>query len=293
MSYISLRGIEKRIGFKKILKGINLSISKNKVFGIVGLNGAGKTTLLNLLAGINKPSSGYILVANKRIRGYFGRFGLREQIAYVSQKDLDLDITLKDFLLEQSILRNIDVDIDAIITQNNLDHLVHKPLSKLSHGYQRFVNLLQAFMGREKILLLDEPFAGLDALNKRKLRNLIKINRRKRTIILTSHILEELKDILDDIAVIHNGVIRFEGSIKDIKNETNEYLIRVEKITKKALDSLSGLGDVVQEGKNVRILARKEISDEIMAILVKNKIRVNGFEREIKIEDFFFEKIKA
>jgi ABC-2 type transport system ATP-binding protein len=293
MSYISLRGIEKRIGFKKILKGINLSISKNKVFGIVGLNGAGKTTLLNLLAGINKPSSGYILVANKRIKGYFGRFGLREQIAYVSQKDLDLDITLKDFLLEQSILRNIDVDIDAIITQNNLDHLVHKPLSKLSHGYQRFVNLLQAFMGREKILLLDEPFAGLDALNKRKLRNLIKINRRKRTIILTSHILEELKDILDDIAVIHNGVIRFEGSIKDIKNETNEYLIRVEKITKKALDSLSGLGDVVQEGKNVRILARKEISDEIMAILVKNKIRVNGFEREIKIEDFFFEKIKA
>lgn len=184
--------------YEKVIENLNLSLDDNLIHGIVGLNGAGKTTLLNTLYGLKKPDTGTIQFDNIEIN--------KKSVAYlVTENFFYSNITGKEYL---SLFKNNEFDIDR---WNNLFNL---PLNKIIDGYSTGMKKKLALLGVLKqdkpLMILDEPFNGLDIETCRIIRMiLLRLKERNKTIIVTSHIIETLTNLCDFIHYLEAGQVKY------------------------------------------------------------------------------------
>ncbi|HPD68585.1 MAG TPA: ABC transporter ATP-binding protein [Ignavibacteriales bacterium] len=192
---ISIKDLTVAYGFNTVLHNINLSISSGEIYGIVGLNGAGKTTLFNTIYGIKTPLSGSIKYNDSKI----------------SKKDITFLETENYYFSHITGYEYLSLFVKDIQIINEWNKLFNLPLDELidtySTGMRKKISILSVITQKKPLLILDEPFNGLDLQSSRTLSVIIKELSKNRTIIISSHILETVINICSTICYLKNGVV--------------------------------------------------------------------------------------
>lgn len=220
---ISIEHITKRFKKLEVLKDINVIFNKGQVISLIGPNGSGKTTLLKLILGLTKPDHGKIFFKNVYING---GFEYRREIGYMPQIGRYPDNMKMGQLFE--MLKNIrgipeDKLDNELIRDFDLFTMFEKPMRTLSGGTRQKVSAAIAFLFNPDVLILDEPTAGLDPLASEILKEKILQEKNKgKLILITSHILSDLDDLVTHVMYLQEGKMQFLKEIQQLKKETGE-----------------------------------------------------------------------
>ena len=236
----SITGVSKHFGEIKALTELELCIPRGKLVALLGRNGAGKTTAINLMLGLIKPSSGCIKV----LGGRPNELGVRQRFAAMLQHaELHEQLTVREYLrLFQSYFPS-PLTIRQVCADTQLESIIDRRYKALSGGQKRRVLLAIALIGNPEFLLLDEPTTGLDIDTRRLLWDLVRrIVSDGKTVLLTTHYLEEADALADQVEVIDEGTIIFSGTPSQVKSEFSRSVIRCR--TSLSMDDLSAQDDV-------------------------------------------------
>jgi len=193
------------------VNNIYLNIPKGKIYGLLGPNGAGKSTTLKMITGIITPTSGKILINNQDWnRNYLNKIG-----SLIETPPLYDNLTAYENLKVKAILTNTPLTrINEVLTLVNLKDTGKKKASQFSFGMKQRLGIALALLTQPDILILDEPTNGLDPIGIEELRQLIKkLSNQGTTVILSSHILSEVKLLADYIGIISNGILGYQGTL--------------------------------------------------------------------------------
>ncbi|PWV48527.1 ATP-binding cassette domain-containing protein [Nocardiopsis sp. L17-MgMaSL7] len=207
---------------QRVLDGVDLEFGSG-VLGLLGPNGAGKTTLLRLLAGVLRPRTGLIEAGGHNLRTGEGRRDLRHELGYLPQDAaLPPDMSPRDFLDYVGLLKGMAEprerrhQADELIQRLGLALEADRRLGSLSTGTQRRVGVAQALMGQPRLILLDEPTAGLDLEERIRLRAVLGTLGEGRTVVVCTHLLEDVQAVCPEVAVLHMGRVTFSGPAADL-----------------------------------------------------------------------------
>ena len=216
-------GLTKQYGSRTAVDGLDLSVRRGELFSLLGVNGAGKTTTIRMLSCLSAPTSG---------EAYVGGYSCTEQseqvkrIIGISPQDTAVAerLTVRENLefmaalyapTKQICLERTDIMIDLF----HLDEVASQQARTLSGGWKRKLSIAMALIGEPQVLFLDEPTLGLDVLARRELWNVIRRLKENRTIILTTHYMEEAEQLSDRIAILHRGRIKALGTLAEIEKQ--------------------------------------------------------------------------
>lgn len=204
--------------YDSITASDNLSfcVRKGEIVALLGPNGAGKSTLMNMISGYLAPTSGSIEVLGKNIAA--SALFAKENIGFLPEgSPLYPDISVKMFLQYMAELRSIDKKrVDEVAKIANIKEIINQKIETLSKGYQRRVGFAQSILSNPPLLLLDEPTDGLDPNQKDYIRKLIVEMAKNKTIIISTHLLEEAETVCNRIILLDKGKIKADGSLSDI-----------------------------------------------------------------------------
>lgn len=219
---IEIKNLTKKFNKFTALQDINLECKKGHSIAFIGPNGCGKTTLIKCILGLNVVEFGDILVSGNSVKK---NFLYREKIGYMPQigkypENMTIGQTIKMIQDNRKNVENIDTEL---LEAFELPKLYDKKMSTLSGGTTQKVSAVLAFMFHPEIIILDEPTAGLDPLASEILKNkIIKERNNGKLIIITSHLLSELDDMVNEIVFINDGKVLVHQSVEDLKTETQQ-----------------------------------------------------------------------
>ena len=205
---IKLEHINKTFGTQQVLKDVSLEIPAGQIVGLLGPNGAGKSTLMKILIGLWSADSGTVAVP-ERI-GYLPENNPLYEEMYVAE--------YLQFFASITGVGDLKMDIDALIERVGLTPERHKHIRELSKGYRQRVGLAQALLGDPQLLILDEPTTGLDPNQLVEIRSLIRELGKERTVILSTHIMQEVREMCDRVVILDHGVIRADSPVNEVED---------------------------------------------------------------------------
>jgi ABC-2 type transport system ATP-binding protein len=290
---ISAIGLTKYYGDIKAVDGISFEIGSGEIIGFLGPNGAGKTTTMQMLTGYLAPTKG-----SANISGYDvwkNTMEVKKLIGYLPENNpLYPDMYVYDFLvffaqLKGFVPSKIKEEIMKVSEICSIQDILGRKIEHLSKGYKQRVGLAQAILGDPEILILDEPTVGLDPNQIVEIRELIKSLGKEKTVILSTHILQEVEQTCNRVIVIHRGKIVKDAKLSELIGEHLEFVIETEpKLDKKFL---TPFGKIIEEkGNSYTISTDKDIRRNISEICLSNKILILELTRRKKLlEDIFRE----
>ena len=217
---IEVKNLTKKFGKFTALDDLNLSVTNSKSIALIGPNGCGKTTLIKSILGLNVIETGDILVDGKSVKD---DYRYRQDIGYMPQigrypENMSIGQTIK---MIKDTRKISETHLDTELLENfELEKMYDKKMGTLSGGTTQKVSAVLAFMFDPKVIILDEPTAGLDPLASKILKNkIIKEKNRGKLIIITSHLLSELDDIVSEIVFMNEGKIIVQQSVTDLMTE--------------------------------------------------------------------------
>lgn len=200
--------------------GLSFEVRKGTVAAFLGPNGAGKSTTMKMLTGYLAPSSGSVELLGKNPGAADQRLELARRLGYLPENGpLYLDMTpreLLEFFGQVRKLAKLEQAIDRVVAQCAIAEVLHKPVGKLSKGFRQRVGMAQALLSDPDVLILDEPTSGLDPLQIREIRKLIRELGEHKTILLSTHILQEVEAVADAVLMIYEGRLVFDGSLEEL-----------------------------------------------------------------------------
>ncbi len=217
---IEARNLSKQFGSFLAVRDVSFKIPKGEVVAFLGPNGAGKSTTMRLLTGFVAPTHGTARIAGIDVQA--DRIEVARRVGYLPENGpLYPDMTptglLKFFGVARGLDRRTLTDrLDAVIAQCSLESVAHKPIGKLSKGYRQRVSMAQALLHDPEVLILDEPTSGLDPNQIRGVRQLIRELGQSKTVLVSTHILQEVEPIAGRVLFIHDGRIVFDGKPKEM-----------------------------------------------------------------------------
>ncbi len=219
---ITIRNLRRRFGKVEALRGVDLELSGG-MFGLLGANGAGKTTLMRIIAGVLSPTSGQVLIGGHDMSTRQGRVAVQRRLGYLPQ-DLGLypDLTAVEFLDYIGLLKGLDDrtarrrQIAELLEVVGLSDVANRKLKGFSGGMRRRVGIAQALLGDPALLVVDEPTAGLDPQERIRFRTLLATLPGRRTVLLSTHVVEDVAQTCRETAVMVDGRIVFTGAVSDL-----------------------------------------------------------------------------
>jgi ABC-2 type transport system ATP-binding protein len=217
---IEADGLCKQFGSYLAVRDVSFSIPKGEVVAFLGPNGAGKTTTMRLLTGFVAPTHGRARIAGVDVQS--DRITAADRLGYLPENGpLYPDMTPTSLLRFFGEARGIPGSllherIDAVVTQCALESVAHKPIGKLSKGYRQRVSMAQALLHDPEVLIMDEPTSGLDPNQIRGVRQLIRDLGQSKTVLVSTHILQEVEPVADRVLFIHDGKIVFDGKAGEL-----------------------------------------------------------------------------
>ena len=299
---IKTNGITKVYGEQKALDDVSFEISKGEVVGLLGPNGAGKTTMMKILTCFIPPTEGYAEVNGNDI--FEQEQEVRRQVGYLPENNpVYLDMYVRENLEFYASMHNISnkkARVEEIIELTGLTSESNKKNGQLSKGFRQRVGIAQALIHDPQVLILDEPTSGLDPNQLVDIRNIIKEIGKDKTVILSTHIMQEVEAVCDRSIIIHQGQIVADDSTGNLHMlNKNSAVVLVEfdqEPDQKALEQIDGVSSIEnKEGNQWQILAdsEKDVRSDIFQFAVDNNLKVLSLQKKDQsMEEIFHELTK-
>jgi len=295
---ISVKNISKLYGAQKALDNISFEIKEGEIVGLLGPNGAGKSTMMKIITCFIPPTSGEVFVNDFDI--YEQAIEVKKRIGYLPENNpLYSEMYVKEYLKFvagiHKLGKNTFSQIDKMVEICGLEIEYKKKIGALSKGYRQRVGLAQALIHNPDVLILDEPTSGLDPNQLLEIRSLIKNIGKDKTIMLSTHIMQEVEAICDRSIIINKGKIVADDFTKNLsKTYSRKEIISVEfntDISENKLKEVEGIISLRKANINSWIIeteSGKDIRSDIFEFAVKNNIKVLSMNKETKsIEEIF------
>ena len=218
---VVVKNLAKHYGEQKAVDQISFEAKPGRILGFLGPNGAGKSTTMKMLTGYLAPTSGEAEICNKTIATE--PLEVKKLIGYLPENTpLYMDMYVREFLAfvaETYGLKDIPQRVEEVIKLVGVTQEQHKKIGMLSKGYKQRVGLAQAIIHQPKVLILDEPTSGLDPNQLSDIRDLIKNLGKDRTVIISTHIMQEVEALCDDVIIINKGTLVANSSISALRKE--------------------------------------------------------------------------
>ena len=223
---IEVKSVTKYYETQLALNEISFSASKGEIIGFLGPNGAGKSTIMKILTGFILPTKGTVFVSG--INVLKNPIEAKAHIGYLpEQNPLYEDMYVKEYLQFQASIFKVPKEaIETVVNTVGLKPEVHKKIGQLSKGYQQRVGIAAAIIHNPDVLVLDEPTTGLDPNQIQEIRTLIKELGKDKTILFSTHIMQEVEAVCDRVIIIKKGELLVDKPIKELK-KSNEQTIEV------------------------------------------------------------------
>lgn len=222
---LTIRNVSKIFGDFTAIDNLNVTMTAG-VYGLLGVNGAGKTTLMRMICTLLKPTNGTISYNGKDIFDMDSEY--RKLLGYLPQEfGFYPEFSIKDYLLYIASLKGIrpivaKKRVKELVTKVGLQKVVNKKMKNLSGGMKRRVGIAQAMLNNPKILILDEPTAGLDPNERIRFRNLISELAKDRLVLLSTHIVSDIEYIANEIWLLKDGKLTHKGTLDEVINSMSE-----------------------------------------------------------------------
>ena len=290
-----LENVSKTFVEKKAVEGISFSLNKPGVFGLLGTNGAGKTTTIRMLLGIIKKDSGEITWNGKKVdrksvnfgylpeeRGVYPKVKIYDQLMYFAElkgmKKQEADAAIKDWAKKLKV-----------------EEYMQMPAEKLSKGNQQKIQFMTAVIHNPELVVLDEPFSGLDPVNTELLKNIIiDLVKEEKYVIMSAHQMSTIEEFCSDILILNKGKTVLQGNLREIKDQYPANRVQIE-ANKSITENIAKLGLEIENEKNNEYTIKidnEEQAHNLLNELVKDRKTINKFEiTKPTLNDIFIEKV--
>lgn len=294
---IIAEGIRKRYGNKSALNGVSLKAEKGKITAILGPNGAGKTTLIRIILGLIFPDDGEVRILDE---DPFKDKSLFKKIGYIQElPNLPPFLTGREVLEFSAKIKGVDKsEIPKLLEIVGMTENADKKIAKYSKGMIQRIAIAEAMLGNPEVLIMDEPNMGTDPVLITNFRNMVKnIAKDGRTVLMTSHEMEDVKKIADKVYFIFKGSVYFEGTVEDLIKRFLGIRVIVEtediENLKAEANKINFIKGVEEEGKNKVILTLTEDKrEELIKRLVLAGVRIRSFYLDNELEEAYLNIVK-
>ncbi len=292
---LAIKNITKRFGNNIAVKDLSLEIEKNQIYGFLGANGAGKTTMFRLILGILSPSNGRVTWNGEVIT-----YANSNRVGYLpEERGLYAELPVRQQLIYFAELRGIsktaaNSQIDYWLDRFHISNYSNRRLQELSKGNQQKIQFISAVQHSPELLLLDEPFSGLDPVNVELLKNAVKhLAGQGTTILFSSHRMEHVEELCESFCLLDKGEAILEGNLNQIKREYGNKNIHIK--TTVDLDFLNDFvevtGIIKKADRFIIHLQDEAFSDKVLQeVVARGKITHFSLE-EPSLNDIFIEKV--
>jgi ABC-2 type transport system ATP-binding protein len=295
---IRVENLTKIYGSQKAVNDISFEVNSGEIIGFLGPNGAGKTTTMKILTCYIPPSSGKASINGMNVEEK--SIEVRRQIGYLPEHNpLYMDMYVKEFLqfvASTYQLSNITQKVKEMIDITGLGIEQNKKISQLSKGYRQRVGLAQAMIHNPSVLILDEPTSGLDPNQIVEIRNLIKTIGKDKTVMLSTHIMQEVEAMCNRVIIINKGIIVANGNPSELKSHLNNR-IQVSVTFSKSIapiliTELQKLGDIMSENGDTFVIEsaveENTLKEQLFQFAVQNQLFIHELKlMENTLEDLF------
>lgn len=281
----------------KAVDNLSFTVDKGEIFGLLGENGAGKTTTFRIILGLINASSGKVTLDGKEID-----YSLTDKIGYVTEeRSLLTKMTVKDQILLYGVLKgmsedNILKEMRKWLKKFQISDYENRKIKELSKGNQQKIQFIAAVINKPKLLILDEPFSGLDPINVEMLKKAIKeLQDAGCSIIFSSHQMEQIEDFCEKLVILSHGKVVVAGYLKDIKNEyrNKNILLRGDNLPLDKIRKLKGVISLDEHrGEYLVKIESLDIADSIFKIIKDYNITKYDV-TEPTLNEIFIEKVGA
>ena len=293
MNILEIKNVVKEYENKKALDTISMNIKEGRIFGLLGPNGAGKTTLIRIINQITAPDKGEIL--------FFGENFKRKHIQNIGylpeERGLYKSMKVGEQCLYLAQLKGLSKDdakqkIHYWFKKLNMMDWLHKKVEELSKGMAQKVQFVSTIIHQPKLIILDEPFTGFDPINTEIIKNeILALKESGSTILLSTHRMESVEELCDDIALVNSGQCILEGSVEDIKQDFKSHIFEVKykgelKANIEHFDAI-----LSKDGHSVFKAKDKEYTHTLIQQLVKQVDVISFNEKLPTINDVFIQSV--
>ncbi len=292
---LKIENVTKFYGNFKAVDNLSFKVKPGEIFGLLGVNGAGKTTTFRMIVGLLKPSSGKIT-----LDGHFIDYNITDKIGFLTEEhSLLTKLTVKQQAIYYGTLKNmkekdIITKLDELLKKFKIEEYKDKKIKELSKGNMQKIQFIMAIINTPKLLILDEPFSGLDPFNTEMFKNEIKLLAKNGSIIIfSSHRLEHVELFCKKLLVLKNGKNILSGSLEDIKHKYRKKNIEViGDIDEEKIKQIKGVISVNLENNKYQIKIKDEsVIDEVFNIVKKGKNISKFSVEQPSLNEIFIEKV--
>lgn len=287
--------ITKYYGDFKAVDNLSFKVKEGEIFGLLGVNGAGKTTTFRMIMGLLEPTSGSVTLDGKKID-----YSVTDKIGFLTEeRSLLLKMTVKEQCLFYGTLKGMSENdiltkLDTLLNRFNISEYKNKKIKELSKGNQQKVQFITAIINDPKLLILDEPFSGLDPINIELFKNVIlEMSKKGSMIIFSSHQMNHVELFCKKIVVMLRGKAVLDGYISDIKEHYRKknILIKAE-IQKDVLESIDGVLSVTEKADEFEVkIENSDIVDNVFKVVSKCKCVTKFVVEEPSLNEIFVERV--
>lgn len=298
---IEVKGISKSFGEQKVLDNISFQADKSQILGFLGPNGAGKTTTMRIITGSLIPDYGEVYVSGFNNRDQV--IEVKRKIGYLAEHNpLYQDMFVREFLDFNANIYKIEnkrQKINELIDVTGLGKEQNKQIRQLSKGYKQRVGLAQVLIHDPEVLILDEPTSGLDPNQLREIRNVIRQTGKDKTVIFSTHIMQEVQALCDRVIILNNGKIVADEAINKLANTVDfnfktvivEFDNEVDIKSLKLLASISEVDQISEFQFKIKGKDDKQMKKEILDFAHKKSMTINSIQNEVVDVDKIFAKL--
>lgn len=292
---LQVKNIVKYYGENKAVDHLSFTVKDGEIFGLLGENGAGKTTTFRIIMGLIDPNEGTVLMNNQKID-----YTLTDQISFVTEeRSLLTKLTVIEQLEYYGTLKDMELDeiheeADKWLEKFGITNYKNRKIKELSKGNQQKIQFIAAIINHPKLLILDEPFTGLDPLNVKLMKEAIyELQKEGCSIIFSSHQMEYIEDFCEQLVILVKGKAVVSGSLKQIKEDYGKktIIIQAEDLDPKEVEKITGVEKVdIKPNELVVTIASKEIAPLVFKKIKKYNISKYVVE-EPSLNEIFIEKV--
>lgn len=292
--------LTKLYGSQKALDGVSFSATPGRILGFLGPNGAGKSTTMKIITGFLSAESGSVNVMGKN--ALLSPQEVSSLIGYLPEHNpLYLDMYVREFLEFSGGLYGLSGQylqsrVREMLHRTGLEPEQHKKIGQLSKGYRQRVGLARALIHDPQVIILDEPTTGLDPNQLVEIRNLIQEVSKDKTLILSTHIMQEVEAICHDVVIINKGKILASESLENLKSNSMETILVLETEEELEIEWFEDLGkiDFASKGKNELLISTKDPAfarKEIMNVIHERSLNLISLNQSKKTLELIFREI--